>query len=154
MSTGRLIAVEIDPISLPCRFPRAAHDRQSALEDLLQANVFIPYEGPGGDYALTLAIHDNRLLWRVAHDTGWGRDYLVAASTLTRIIRDYGIICTSYIEAAHQFTPSQLEAIDMGRRGLHNEGAEAVINRLKGKVETDFDSARRLFTLLFALMGR
>lgn len=152
--TGVLTRIEIDPASLPCRGGRAAHDRQIALADLLHANVFTPVDGPGGGYHLTLGIHDNRLLWRVGHDSGWARDYLTAASTLTRIIRDYGIICTSYIEAAHQFTPSQLEAIDMGRRGLHNEGAEAVINRLNGKVVLDFDTARRLFTLLFAVMGR
>ena len=135
--------------------PEQEHDRAVAIQDLLDENVFRLSDGPGGPYRLELGVDGGRLLIRVRalaeeETTVFG----LALGPFRRIIKDYFTICDSYFEAIRVMTPSQIEAVDMGRRGLHNEGAEKLMDRLKGRAEIDITTARRLFTLLCVLHAR
>lgn len=151
-ATGRLSAIDIDQASLAPLSAEAEHERKIAIFDLLEDNTFVVADAPTGPYALTLSLADNRLVFDIANPAGQPvRQIQLSLSPLRRLIKDYFLICDSYYDAIRTSTPAQIEAIDMGRRGLHNEGSEVLIERLKGKVETDFDTARRLFTLVCAL---
>ena len=149
----RLEAVVIDEVSLAPAGPEQEKERGIAVSDLLQANYFEPLGAPGGPYALRIGLVETRLELDIT-----GPDYamrhILSLAPFRRIVRDYLAICQSYYEAARAATPTQIEAIDMGRRGLHNEGAALLIERLHGKVKTDPATARRLFTLLCALHWR
>jgi uncharacterized protein (UPF0262 family) len=104
---------------------------------------------------LTLATRDQRLSFQVADERGaLLREFLLSLTPLRRVIRDYFMVCDSYYEAIRSATPQQIEALDAGRRGLHNEGSELLTERLREKVELDHDTARRLFTLICALHAR
>jgi uncharacterized protein (UPF0262 family) len=149
----RLRAVEIDDVSLAPASRDVEHDRQVAIFDLLEDNLFRPEGAQGGPYDLRIALVENRLAFDIA-GPDYERRLLLSLTPLRGVIRDYFLICESYYEAIRRSTPSQIEAIDMGRRGLHNEGSERLRERLKGKVETDLDTARRLFTLICALYRR
>lgn len=153
MSEHRLQSVEIDPDSLASASQDAEHERRVAIFDLLEANVFAPDGAAGGPYDLRLALVDNRLAMDIA-GPGFAKRHLLSLTPFRSVIRDYFIVCDSYFAAIRTSTPTQIEALDMGRRGLHNEGSELLRERLKGKVETDFDTARRLFTLICALHRR
>ncbi len=120
-----------------------------------EQNYFRPAGSPGGPYQLRLAIEDGRLAFdiRTADGTAHGR-IVLSMKPFRRIIKDYFMVCESYFEAIKTATPSQIEAIDMGRRALHNEGSELLVERLRDKAELDFDTARRLFTLICALHAR
>ena len=149
-SLRRLQAVEIDEESLAPATRDVEHERQVAIFDLLEENFFSP-EGAGeGPYSLKIALVDGRLALDIT-GVGGERRHLLSLTPFKAVIRDYFMICESYYEAIRHATPSQIEAIDMGRRGIHNDGSERLRERLSGKVELDLDTARRLFTLICAL---
>ena len=127
-------------------------DCDTALNDLKQNSVFHPVNDKHGPYSLELYIEDNRLIFHIQNAKGDNIPYLMLSlSPYRRLIKDYFIIVQSYDEAIKGANPSRIEAIDMGRRGLHNEGAELLQERLEGKIDVDFNTARRLFTLICVL---
>jgi len=150
--SNRLVAVTLDENSIGRSNPDVEHERAVAIYDLLEENTFHPRGHEGGPYALNLSITGNRLVFdiRLADGAPVVAHHL-SLSPLRRIVKDYFLICDSYYAAIRTASPDQIEAIDMGRRGLHNEGSELLIERLKQKVEMDVDTARRLFTLICVL---
>lgn len=135
--------------------PDAEHERQVAIYDLVEDNSFKAVNKAIGPYVLKLSIVDKRLIWEVATtDSEIATIVGLSLSPFRRIIKDYYIMCDSYFQAIRNSTPSQIETIDMARRGLHNEGSELLIARLDGKIEVDFTTARRLFTLICVLHWR
>lgn len=153
MSEHRLQSVDIDAESLSAGTQDVEHERRVAIFDLLEQNVFRPEGAEHGPYDLKLALIENRLALDIT-GPGYAKRHLLSLSPFKTVIRDYFMICDSYYAAIREATPSQIEALDMGRRGLHNEGSELLRERLHGKVETDLDTARRLFTLICALHRR
>jgi uncharacterized protein (UPF0262 family) len=151
-TTNRLIAVELDQ-TLGKGSASAEHDRQIAIHDLLEANTFSLSNGISGPYRLRFSSVDGRLVFAFL-DAGENTVYTIALSLapFRRVVKDYFGICDSYDKAVRNATPAQIETIDMARRAIHNEGSELLMERLAGKAETDFDTARRLFTLICALM--
>jgi uncharacterized protein (UPF0262 family) len=149
----KLDAVEIDELSLAPASRDVEHERQVAIFDLLEENHFEPEGAVGGPYALKISLIDGRLALDIT-GPDFERRHLLSLSPLKTIIRDYFLICESYYEAIRHATPSQIEVVDMGRRGLHNEGSEKLRERLDGKIQLDLDTARRLFTLICALHRR
>jgi uncharacterized protein (UPF0262 family) len=129
------------------------HERQVAIFDLLEDNQFAPDGAESGPYDLRLSLVDGRLVLDIS-GPDYVRRHMLSLSPFRTIVRDYFMICESYYAAIRQSTPSQIEALDMGRRGLHDEGSRLLRERLSGKVETDHDTARRLFTLICALHRR
>lgn len=153
--TYRLADVELDEASIQSRGPDVEHERRIAIFDLLEANAFRPMQSPGGPYVLRLALEDGRLVFDVMTETRDPHGRVILSLTpFRKIIKDYFLICDSYHEAIRSAPPAQIEAIDMGRRGLHNEGSEILRERLKDKIELDHDTSRRLFTLICALHVR
>jgi uncharacterized protein (UPF0262 family) len=151
----RLVKVTLDEASIGRSHPDIEHERAVAIYDLLEANSFAPEGHEGGPYALELTIADNRLVFDVRlEDETPVVAHLLSLTPFKRIIKDYFLICDSYYQAIRTASPAQIEAIDMGRRGLHNEGSELLMERLKGKIDVDFDTARRLFTLIAVLHWR
>ncbi len=127
-------------------------DRETALIDLKNDSHFKPLNDDNGPYSIELWVEDNRLVFKVSNDTGHDLPILVLSlNPYRRLIKDYFMIMQSYNEALAEGKPSRIEAIDMGRRGLHNEGAELLKERLQDKIDMDFNTARRLFTLICAL---
>jgi uncharacterized protein (UPF0262 family) len=152
---ARIASIEIDERSLAPAGPDADHERKVAIFDILEGNKFKMVGHDGGPYNVVLSLADNRLVFEVAETDGTPvRKLMLSLTTLRRVIKDYFMICDSYYDAIRNSTPSQIEAIDMGRRGLHNEGSQLLVERLADKVELDFDTARRLFTLVCALHAR
>jgi uncharacterized protein (UPF0262 family) len=148
----RLVAVTLDEASIGRGSPDQEHERAVAIYDIVEANSFFLPEHDGGPYALHLALVENRLCFDIRTSEGAPVvAHHLSLTPLRKVIKDYEMICDSYYRAIRTASPSQIEAIDMGRRGLHNEAAELLVERLKGKVEVDFDTARRIFTLIFAL---
>lgn len=156
MSNNRCIAnIALDETSLSAQTADADHERRVAIFDLLEANSFDVIDGPDGPYTLSLSVVEQRLVFDVKLLDGTDvRIFVLSLSPFRRVVRDYFMICESYHQAIRQATPTQIEAIDMGRRGLHNEGSRLLEARLEGKVKLDFDTARRLFTLICALHVR
>ena len=149
----RLVAVTLDEGSIGRSNPDVEHERAVAIYDLLEDNVFQPIgHDDDGPYALHLGITESRLVFdiRLADGTPVVAHFF-SLTPLRRIVKDYFMICDSYYQAIRSSTPSQIEAIDMGRRALHNEGSELLKERLKGKIGMDGDTARRLFTLITVL---
>lgn len=146
-------AVEIDPVSLAPASPVQERERQTAISDLLRANVFEPEGAPGGPYTVRLALIEDRLALDIEGE-GYAKRHLLSLSPFRRIVRDYNDICSSYEAALRDAPAGRVEAIDMARRGLHNDGAALLVERLAGKATTDLATARRLFTLLCALHWR
>ena len=152
---ARIVSIEIDEKSLAPAGPDADHERKVAIFDILEGNTFRILGHEGGPYAVVLSLADNRLVFDVAEESGAPvRKMMLSLTTLRRVIKDYFMICDSYYDAIRNSTPSQIEAIDMGRRGLHNEGSQILTEKLADKVEVDFDTSRRLFTLVCALHAR
>jgi uncharacterized protein (UPF0262 family) len=150
--TQRLSKITLDESSIGRSSPDIEHERAVAIYDLLEDNSFAPVEHDGGPYALHLSITENRLVFDIRLEDGAPvMAHLLSLTPLRRIVKDYFMICDSYYKAIRTATPSQIEAIDMGRRGLHNEGSELLRERLKEKISLDFDTARRLFTLICVL---
>jgi uncharacterized protein (UPF0262 family) len=150
--TKRLVQVVLDEASIGRANPDVEHERAIAVYDLIEENSFEPVGDNGGPYKLKIGLAENRLALEVSREDG--SPVIVHMLSLTpfrRVVKDYFMICESYYAAIKTESPSRIEAIDMGRRGLHNEGSELLIERLKDKVTVDFDTARRLFTLICAL---
>ncbi|NGM51212.1 UPF0262 family protein [Caulobacter sp. 602-2] len=148
-----LKTIAIDEDSLAAASRDQEQERQVAIFDLLDENYFEPAEAQGGPYDLKLSLIENRLALDIA-GAGYEKRHLLSLSPFRGVIRDYFMICDSYYQAIRNSTPQQIEALDMGRRGLHNEGSALLRERLDGKVKTDLDTARRLFTLICALHWR
>ena len=148
---NRLAKVSLDEASIARGNPDQEHERAIALFDILEDNAFaIP--GREGPYTLKLGLVENKLSFAISSVDGEPvMTHLLSLTPFRRVIRDYEMICESYYNAIRTASPSQIEAIDMGRRGLHNEASETLKQRLDGKVDLDHDTARRLFTLIFAL---
>lgn len=148
----RIASIELDEGSVLRRTREIEQEREIAIYDLLEANSFMPQGSSGGPYKLVLGVSENRLVFdiRLENDNPHGR-IMLSLTPLRRVIKDYFIVCESYFKAIRNAPPSQIEALDMGRRGLHNEGSTLLQARLKGKIDVDFDTARRLFTLLCVL---
>jgi len=150
--TRRLVAVVLDDNSLVHTNADIEHERRVAIFDLLEDNVFAPVGAPDGPYRLTLAVAENRLVFDIRHEDERPLTRVVLPiRPLRRIVKDYFLMCESYYNAIRKATAQQIEAIDMGRRALHNEGSELLMETLDGKIATDHDTARRLFTLLCVL---
>ncbi len=151
--THRLHSVELDEDSRSAASRDQEQERQIAIFDLLEDNYFAPQGATSGPYDLKMGLIENRLVLDV-RGPGYERRHILSLSPFRSLIRDYFLICESYYQAIRNATPAQIEALDMGRRGLHNEASELLQERLKGKIDTDFDTARRLFTLITALHWR
>ena len=152
-SKHRLQSVVLDDESLAAASRDQEQERQIAIFDLLEENVFSPDGAEGGPYDLRIALIDNRLALDIT-GPAYERRHVLSLSPFRSVVRDYAMICESYYDAIRNATPQRIEALDMGRRGLHNEGSALLRERLAGKVETDLDTARRLFTLICALHWR
>ena len=148
----RIGAILLDEKSVVKRSPEVEQEREVAISDLLENNLFKPKGAAGGPYRLALSVKENRLVFDIARDSGQrvGR-ILLSLAPFRRIVKDYFLVCDSYYKAMRTAPPSQIESLDMGRRAVHNEGTELLIKRLAGKIETNFDTARRLFTLICVL---
>ena len=152
---ARLIDVELDE-SIGRSTPDVEHERAVAIFDLIEENHFQPVgDSAAGPYKLKLSLIDARLVLAVTRENGEPVvTHILSLTPLRRIVKDYYLICESYYDAIRSSTPSHIEAIDMGRRGLHNEGSQTLMDRLAGKIDIDFDTARRLFTLVCVLHWR
>jgi len=150
--TQRLVRISFDEASIGRSSQDIEHERAVAIYDLLEENSFAPEGQVRGPFKLNLSITGNRLVFdiRNANDTPV-MAHLLSLSPLRRIVKDYFMICDSYYEAIRTATPDRIEAIDMGRRALHDEGSQLLMERLKNKVTVDFETARRLFTLICVL---
>jgi uncharacterized protein (UPF0262 family) len=148
-----LKSVEIDEESLAAASRDQEQERQVAIYDLLEANSFQPEGADAGPYDLRISLVENRLALDIA-GPDFAYRHLLSLSPFKTVIKDYFMVCESYYHAIRNSTPQQIEALDMGRRGLHNEGSSLLRERLDGKVQLDFDTARRLFTLICALHWR
>lgn len=155
-TTQRIIAVELDERTILWRSADVEQERRVAIFDLLEGNHFAPrteysggYRGP---YKLLMRVEEGRLALDISSETDEALETLVVPmSPFRRVIREYFAICESYYQAIRNASPSQIEAIDMGRRGIHNHAAELLQDRLSDKLDIDFDTARRLFTLICVL---
>ena len=151
-SPFRLVGIALDEASVVRRTREIEQEREIAIYDLLESNSFTPAGSGGGPYSLVLAIEENRLVFdiRLSDDAPHGK-VMLSLTPFRRVVKDYFLVCESYYKAIRNAPPSQIEALDMGRRGLHDEGSKLLQQRLAGKIELDFDTARRLFTLICVL---
>ena len=156
MGDYRIIDVQLDDRTIQWRSADIEQERRVAIFDLLEGNSFrlvttrgAAYEGP---YRIRLRVEDGRLAIDIAaSDDAHIETIVLALSPFRRVIREYFAVCESYYQAIRQSTASQIETVDMARRGLHNEAAEMLMDRLDGNIAVDFDTARRLFTLICVL---
>nr|WP_246328813.1 UPF0262 family protein [Brevundimonas lenta] len=146
-------SIELDAASLPAATAEIEHERRVAIFDLVEKNSFEPVGAERGPYALKMSSQDGRLVFDVT-GPGFSKAHGLSMSPLNKIIKDYIEICDSYYEVLRGTDVGKIEAVDMGRRGLHNEGAEVLQTRLDGKIGIDHETARRLFTLVTALYRR
>ncbi len=156
MRDNHLTEVNLDESGLPAPTPEIEQERRVAIYDLLQENSFAPLgrDGatPPGPFRLDLSIMERRLVFSIFSDSkGMLGEFQLSLSPFRQVIKDYFQICESYFDAVKRLPPAQIEAIDMGRRGIHDEGARVLLERLEGKVATDHATARRLFTLICVL---
>jgi uncharacterized protein (UPF0262 family) len=150
--TKHLVHIALDEASIGRANPDVEHERAIAIYDLIEENIFEPVGDDGGPYKLRIALAENRLALEVTREDGSPVIiHMLSLTSFRRVVKDYFLICESYYTAIKTESPSRIEAIDMGRRGLHNEGSELLVERLKDKITVDFDTARRLFTLICAL---
>ena len=155
MSGYRLSAITLDEATVVTRTPAIEQEREVAIYDLLEANVFKPEGSPGGPYRLILGAEESRLVLDVRLEDGSEHvRVLLSLTPLRKTVKDYFLVCDSYYKAIRTAPPHQIESLDMARKTLHDEGARELQVRLEGKVETDFDTARRLFTLVCVLQMR
>jgi uncharacterized protein (UPF0262 family) len=153
-AAARIIDIQLDGHSIARNTPEVEHERKVAIFDLLENNMFVLEGGTPGPYKLRLSITENRLGFEVSCDSAPPSTFLLSLSPFSKLIKDYFLVCGSYYDAIRTAPPARIEALDMGRRGLHDEGSHLLIERLKGKATTDFETARRLFTLICALHWR
>jgi uncharacterized protein (UPF0262 family) len=148
----RLIAVTLDENSIGRGGPEQEHERAIAIYDLVESNSFAPLGHDGGPYSLFVSLLSNKLALDVKDESGDRIvTHILSLTPFRSVVKDYFLVCESYYAAIRTASASQIEAIDMGRRGLHDEAANLLLDRLSGKIEIDFDTARRLFTLITAL---
>jgi uncharacterized protein (UPF0262 family) len=151
-SSKRLVTVTLDEASIGRANPDVEHERAIAIYDLIEENSFEPAGDDGGPYALRIALVEQRLVFDIQREDGTRViTHILSLTPFRRVVKDYFLVCESYYAAIKTESPSRIEAIDMGRRGLHNDGSQLLIERLKDKIHIDFDTARRLFTLICAL---
>ncbi len=150
-NTSRLIEIHLDEDTIGHISPDVTHERQVAIYDLLDHNVFEIEGKDAGPYILHLSIVEKRLMFHIRNEAGHVTDLILSLSPFRKLIKDYFLVCESYYEAIKSAPLGQIEAYDMGRRGLHDEASRLLMERLMGKINIDFDSARRLFTLICAL---
>jgi len=154
---SRIAHIELDDAGLPPPTPEIEQERRVAMFDLMEQNSFVlpDREGrdvPPGPYRVGLSIRDKRLVFDIATEAHEkAAEFHLSLSPFRQVVKDYFQICTSYFDAVKTLAPSQIETIDMARRGIHNEGARILQERLEGKAEVDEDTARRLFTLICVL---
>lgn len=154
---NRIIEIDLDDANLPPPTPDVEQERKVALFDLMEDNSFtLPDRdgraAPQGPYRLGLSIREKRLVFDVStEDRQKAAEFHLSLSPFRQVVKDYFQICKSYFDAVKTLPPSQIETIDMARRGIHNEGARILQERLEGKAEMDNDTARRLFTLICVL---
>ncbi|HZP09637.1 UPF0262 family protein [Methyloceanibacter sp.] len=149
---ARLVEVTLDQASIGRNTAEVEHERDVAIFDLLEKNSFALEGHDGGPYKLHLSLSDNRLVFTVGDTDGAPIQHvMLSLSPFRRLVKDYFLICESYYQAIKTQPTAKIEAIDMGRRGLHDEGSKLLLERLKGKIAIDLPTARRLFTLLCAL---
>lgn len=156
MADPRITHIELDEATILWRNADIEQERRIAIFDLIEDNVFKPIRafaaGHQGPYQLRLSVRDGRLLLEIADEAGVHLETIVLGlGRFRRPIREYFAICESYYQAIRKATPREIETIDMARRGIHNEAAELLVDRLEGKIDTDFATARRLFTLICVL---
>jgi uncharacterized protein (UPF0262 family) len=156
MSDPRIIAIELDEHTIVWRSADIEQERRIAIFDLLEGNLFRTLrthpDNYAGPYALKLSVEEGRLVVQIAREDNTALEtHILGMARFRRLIRDYFAICDSYFQAVKTATPTQIETIDMARRGIHNDAAELLKTALDGKVELDFDTARRLFTLICVL---
>jgi uncharacterized protein (UPF0262 family) len=151
--TARIANIRIDDAGLPTPTPEIEQERAVAIFDLLEENSFAPVsdEAPAGPYDLTLAIRDRRLVFEIGVKGRPAGAFHLSLGPFKQVVKDYWQICEAYFDAVKKLPPSQIEAIDMARRGIHDEGARLLQERLEGKAAVDIDTARRLFTLICVL---
>ncbi|WP_419825874.1 UPF0262 family protein [Sphingomonas sp.] len=159
MGDHRIIGITLDERTIVARNADVEQERRVALQDLLEENSFHPcrpaQDGYDGPYRVALRVEEGRLGIEIAREDGAAIETLVLGMMrFRRAIREYFAICDSYYQAVRQQTPQQIETIDMARRGLHNDAAQMLVDRLDGKADIDFDTARRLFTLICSLHNR
>ncbi len=154
---SRIAHIELDDANLPPPTPEIEQERRVAMFDLMEQNSFVlppreDREVPGGPYRVGLSIREKRLVFDVATEAHEkAAEFHLSLSPFRQVVKDYFQICKSYFEAVKNLPPSQIETIDMARRGIHNEGARILQERLDGKADIDDDTARRLFTLICVL---
>jgi uncharacterized protein (UPF0262 family) len=149
---ARLVEVKLDEASIGRNNAEVEHEREVAIFDLLERNAFALEGHDGGPYTLHLSLADNRLVFTVGgSERAPIQHVMLSLSPFRRLVKDYFLICESYYQAIKTQPASKIEAIDMGRRGIHDEGSQLLMERLKGKIAVDIATARRLFTLLCAL---
>ena len=151
-NSERIVNITLDEKSIERRNNDIEHERAVAIYDLLENNYFAPAGDFSGPYKLHISIEENRLVFDIHAADDTPLEQVVLPLRLFRqIVKDYFLLCESYYSAIKTASPSRIEALDMGRRGLHDEGSELLRERLKGKIDVDFDTARRLFTLICVL---
>jgi uncharacterized protein (UPF0262 family) len=149
---ARIVDIRLDAASIVRWSREVEHERQVAVFDLLERNSFELVGGFAGPYRVELALREANLIFRVDDEEGVQRcEVALSMRPFRRLIKDYFMICESYFEAIRSATPSRIEAIDMGRRGLHNEGADKLADVLADRIKVDAETARRLFTLVCVL---
>ncbi len=160
MSDPRIVKVELDEATILWRNADIEQERRVAIFDLIEENFFKPLRdfssgnniGYGGPFHLCLSVQEGRLIWDIRREDGGAFEMLILGlGRFRRIVRDYFAICDSYYQAIRKASAAEIETIDMARRGVHNEGAELLMERLEGKIDVDFVTARRLFTLICVL---
>jgi len=153
MGEPKIVSLRLDEKTVMRRSPEVEHERAVAIFDLLEENRFAPLGHDGGPYDLHLSVEDRqRLVIDIRSESGDPVERVtMSLAPFRRIVRDYFQICESYFDAIKRLTPSQIETIDMARRGLHNEGSDMLAERLKDRIEMDRDTSRRLFTLICVL---
>lgn len=154
---AKITHIDLDDSALPPPTPEIEQERKVAMFDLLEDNSFVlpDRDGrpvPAGPYRLGLSIRQKRLVFEIATEKGEAAgEFHLSLGPFRQVVKDYFQICESYFDAVKTAAPSQIETIDMARRGIHNEGARVLEERLEGKAEVDSDTARRLFTLICVL---
>ncbi len=149
-----LSAITLDEASMVSLSRAIEQEREVAMLDLLDANSFEVVGSPNGPYELTLAVEEGRLVFAISRGGVDHARILLSLAPLRALIRDYWLVCENYYKAIRTATPQQVEALDAGRKALHDEGAAELRQRLQGRIETDFATARRLFTLICVLQLR
>jgi uncharacterized protein (UPF0262 family) len=151
-SPFRLSSIVLDERTIVRRTREIEQERDVAIYDLLESNTFAPQGSDGGPYKLVLGVEENRLIFDIQlEDSTQHGKIMLSLTPFRRVIKDYFLVCESYYKAIRNAPPSQIEALDMGRRGLHDEGSTLLRERLKGKISVDHDTARRIFTLICVL---